>query len=169
MLTIRLVQLGSDRELRGLISLLQTVVAGGASLGFWAPLSEAKAHAYWLQVFESLGPGLQLWVAEQAGEIIASVQLAPCLRENGRHRAEVQKLLVDDGHRGKGVARALLATLEVFCQQQAISLLVLDTECGSIAETVYQRLGWCRSGEIPAYVLWPNGEAAATVYYYKQL
>jgi acetyltransferase len=160
----------SDHSLNdGLVRLLIDSVDGGASLGFLSPLSPATAARYWQGVFSSLGDGLVLWVAEQEGEIVGSVQLARCQKENGLHRAEVQKLLVLSSARRRGIAAALMAELEAFARADKRSLLVLDTLVGSPAEVVYQRLHWQRAGEIPGYAASPDGALHATAYYFKQI
>src|SRR5689334_8002135 len=101
-----------DRVRRGLDRLLIESVDGGASIGFLAPLRPASARAYWDDVVASLGDGRVLWIAEDGDAIVGSVQLAPCLKENGRHRAEVQKLFVLPAWRGRGIARRLTEALE---------------------------------------------------------
>ena len=152
-----------------LCMLLEDAVHGGASVGFLAPLARGKAEQYWTGVFETLGEGLRLWVAEDRGSVVGCVQLAPCMKENGRHRAELQKLLVYSGCRGRGIASALMVAAEAAAIRSRISLLVLDTLRESAAEDVYVHLGWSRAGEIPCYAASPDGELHATVYYYKLL
>ena len=117
----------------------------------------------------SLSRDTYLWVAETGGQIVGSVQLCLCLKDNGRHRAEVQKLFVLTANRGQGIATALMEELENFARAGGRSLLVLDTVAGSDAETVYAHLGWHKSGEIPLYAAMPDGELRATAYYYKHL
>lgn len=157
------------RLMDGLSRLLIDAVDGGASVGFLSPLGRETAAQYWTGVFSSLGPELHMWVAEQEGEVVGSVQLAPSGKENGRHRAEIQKLFVLASHRGRGLAARLMAEAEAYARSDGRSLLVLDTQVGSVAETVYRRLGWTRAGEIPAYAATPEGDLHATVYYYKFL
>ena len=149
--------------------LLEDAVHGGASVGFLAPLARETALQYWSSVFDTLGERLHLWIAEDSGSVVGCVQLAPCMKENGRHRAEVQKLLVHSAHRGLGIASALMGAVEAAAIRARICLLVLDTLRESAAEGVYTHLGWTRAGEIPRYAASPNGELHATVYYYKLL
>ncbi|PTU65661.1 GNAT family N-acetyltransferase [Chromobacterium sp. Panama] len=169
MSTIRMTPALAARDYSRLSALLADCVTGGASVGFLAPLPEAEAAAYWAQVDALLGAGLQLWLAEEGEELLGCVQLAPCQRGNGRHRAEVQKLLVHSARRGRGVARQLMAALEDHAHKQGIRLLVLDTEAGSGAEDVYRKLGWSKSGEIPDYAARPDGRLHPTAYYFKRL
>ena len=137
--------------------------------GFLAPLSIDRATRYWEQVLASLGDGLLLWVAETEGRVVGSVQLAPSQKENGRHRAELQKLFVLSAFRGQGIATRLMAAAETAALAAGRTLLVLDTLAGSDAEPVYRHLGWQRAGEIPNYAASPDGQLFPTVYYYKLL
>lgn len=162
---------GRDAALaRGLRELLRDCVDHGASVGFLTPLDPAAAERYWDRVLGAVEQGsLLLWVAEDAGRVVGSVQVEPCQKDNGRHRAELQKLLVLTAARGRGVARALMAEAERFARESNRTLLVLDTEVGSAAESVYRNLGWTRAGEIPDYATTPSGKLHPTVYYYKIL
>ena len=155
--------------LPALTSLLQDTVEGGASVGFLAPLDATDAQAYWQEVLAGLGPLLQLWVAHDAGQLLGSGQLALYGKANGRHRGEVQKLMVATASRGRGVARQLMAALEAAALADGRRLLVLDTEAGSTAQAVYRQLGWQVAGQIPDFALRPHGGLAATVLHYKLL
>lgn len=169
MTNIRRIASAEDSSIPGLCRLLMDAVNGGASVGFLAPLSHQTALRYWQHVFANLNDdGLVLWIAEVDGEIVGSVQLDLCGKENGRHRAEIQKLFVMRTHRGKGVSSALMQTGEAFARTNGLTLLVLDTQAGSIAESVYQHLGWQKVGEIPGYAASPNGELHATSYFFKR-
>ena len=152
-----------------LSELLEDAVGHGASVGFLAPLARAEAIHYWERTLAALGSERVLWVAESEGAITGSVQLAPCERPNGRHRADVQKLLVRKSHRGTGVASRLLATLEAYARADGRTLLVLDTIVGSEAEALYRHLQWQRAGEIPDYAATPDGRLHPTAYYFKKL
>ena len=154
---------------RRLCELLIDAVHNGASVGFLAPLSIDRAARYWEQVLAALGDGLLLWVAEAEGRVVGSVQLAPSPKENGRHRAEIQKLFVLSAFRGQGIATRLMAAAETTARAAGRTLLVLDTLAGSDAEPVYRHLGWQRAGEIPNYAASPDGRLFPTVYYFKLL
>lgn len=167
-LTIRAVTTPADGPAAGLTGLLIDSVHGGASVGFLAPLPEQTALEYWNQIFASLDTVL-LWVAEIDGRVVGSVQLALCTRPNGVHRAELQKLLVHSGYRGRGIAGRLLAACEDYAGSVRRTLLFLDTEAGSEAESIYRHLGWEKAGEIPFYFARPTGELHTTALYYKRL
>jgi predicted acetyltransferase/GNAT superfamily N-acetyltransferase len=151
-----------------LADLLVDAVKNGASVGFLWPLDRVAVAEYWKQACASIGEDFSLWVAEDdAGRIVGSVQLDRCRKQNGRHRAEVQKLFVHSECRGRGISSQLLAAAEAHARGIGCSLLVLDTEAGSLAESVYQHLGWRKAGEIPMYAGKPSGELIPTAYHYK--
>ena len=168
--TVRHVSLQDEPALlRPLADLLQDAVHSGASVGFMAPLAPETAHQYWQDVFRALGTERVLWVAECEGRLLGTVQLQSCTRDNGRHRAEVQKLLVHTQVRGQGVAGSLMRTIELEARAQGLRLLVLDTLQGSQAEQVYGHLGWQRAGAVPDYAAAPDGELFPTVIFFKRL
>lgn len=167
MVTLRQITAPAGDLLTGLVDLLTDAVHGGASVGFLAPLPPRMAAEYWREVMASLGPGLFLWIAESQGQVVGSVQLAPCRYPNGRHRAEVRKLLVTRACRGQGIATQLMAAVDAFARANGLTLLVLDTIAGSAAESVYRHLGWRKAGEIPQYAASPDGRLEATAHHYK--
>jgi acetyltransferase len=167
-LSIRAVTTDADFPAAGLAGLLVDSVHGGASVGFLAPLSEATALEYWEQIRASLET-VRLWVAEIDGRVVGSVQLALCTKPNGVHRAELQKLLVHSGHRGRGIAGRLMTACEDYARFARRTLLYLDTEAGSEAESIYRHLGWEKAGEIPFYFARPTGELHTTAVYYKRV
>ncbi len=152
-----------------LAGLLCDAVASGASIGFLADLDLEAARRYWASLSETLEQDVLLWVAEEQGALLGSVQLGLCHKPNGRHRAEVQKLMVDRAARGRGIGAALLAAAESAAQQDRRHLLVLDTEAGSAAERLYQRHGWQIAGSIPDFACSPGGGLRPTVIYWKRL
>jgi acetyltransferase len=168
-ISLRRIEDASTAPRRGLRDLLIDTVDRGASVGFFAPMQPATAEGYWDEILSRLGPALLLWVADDDGAVVGSVQLALCERENGRHRADVQKLFVRGDHRGRGIASRLMAALEAQARNEGRSLLILDTLAGSPAEAVYRHLGWNRAGAIPDFAAFPDGTLHPTVYYYKIL
>lgn len=118
---------------------------------------------------QSIGALVELLQDVVHGVIVGSVQLERCAKENGRHRAEVQKLFVLSSRRGRGIAARLMQALEAFAAGAGCRLLVLDTLSDSAAASVYRHLGWTFAGSIPAYAATPDGDLHATSYFYKQL
>ncbi len=153
-----------------LILLLQNVVDDGASIGFIAPLSAAEARDYWQGILSPLRSGHKvMFVAKLDGQLVGSVQLALEPRANGRHRAEVQKLMVHTAARGQGVARQLMKAIEAAAHEHRRTLLVLDTVRGGVADGLYARMGYTQAGIIPRYALSSAGPLEDTVFYYREL
>jgi acetyltransferase len=159
-----------DAQLPALLTLLEDAVNHGASVGFLRPLEPALAHAYWRDVAAAVAAGSRiLLAAREAGEIAGSVQLDLSPKQNGRHRAEVQKLLVLARCRRRGIARNLMRAIEEEARTAGRTLLVLDTESGSDAVPFYDALGWERCGSIPDFALSADGVPTANILYYKRV
>ena len=153
-----------------LISLLQDVVNGGASVGFIPPLSRSTASEYWRGVLADLAASRRLlFVAREGNQVGGSVQLALVTKENGLHRADVEKMVVHSHYRNRGIARALLSALETEAKKCGRTTLVLDTEEGSVAETLYRKCGYTEVGKIPKYAISATGSLISTVVFYKLL
>lgn len=153
-----------------LIPLLCNVVEDGASIGFLAPLSSADARSYWQGVLAPLRTGEKvMFVASIDGRVVGAVQLALEPRANGRHRAEVQKLMVHTAARNHGLGRRLMEAVEQAARNDQRTLIVLDTRRGDIADGLYQRMGYVQAGVIPRYAISSSGELDDTVFYYREL
>ena len=153
-----------------LVELLSDTVNHGSSVGFLRPLDAAIAGDYWDEVLAGVARGTKILLAASVGGwIVGSVQLELAMRPNGRHRAEVQKLIVLSSHRRRGVASALMRAIEGEARAAARSLLVLDTEARSGAEPFYESLHWQRVGSIPAFALNTDGVPTPNTIYYKTI
>ncbi|MFC4168824.1 GNAT family N-acetyltransferase [Teichococcus aestuarii] len=153
-----------------LAALLEACVADGASIGFLHPMPAGEAAAWWRGLEGSLRDGSRrVLVARRAGRIAGTGALALAGLPNGRHRAEVSKLMVHPEMRRQGIARVLMLALEDVARAEERPLLVLDTKAGDAGEPLYRALGWREAGSIPGYALRSGGGADATVFYYKTL
>jgi ribosomal protein S18 acetylase RimI-like enzyme len=153
-------------EQEQLVDLLVAVVDDGASVGFLPPLERDEAAAYWSTV---LGPDVVLLLAERSGRIVGTAQLQLASRPNGRHRAEVAKVMVLPSAQRQGLGRALMLRLESEARERGRTLLVLDTREGDPSNVLYQDLGYQEGGRIPGYARSASGELDGTVIYYKLL
>ena len=151
--------------------LLQDVVGGGASVGFLPPLGTDEAAAYWDGVVAALeGGGRRLWIARTAdGGIVGTVQLDLAGQANGRHRAEVIKLMVLSRARRQGIGRLLMEAAEAEARRLGRTTLVLDTRQGDPSEALYRGMGWQSAGTIPRYARSADGTLHTTAFYYKLL
>ncbi|MER7730456.1 GNAT family N-acetyltransferase [Streptomyces erythrochromogenes] len=155
-----------------LAALLHAVVRDGSSLGFLEGLDHRAAAAWWDSLLPAVEDGsLALWVSRAGadGPVDGTVSWYRESKPNGRHRAELRKLMVHPASRGRGTARALLAHAEAEAVRAGVLLLFLDTETGSGAEHVYRSAGWIEAGTIPDYATDPAGRLHPTTLFYKQL
>ncbi|KAJ7483538.1 acetyltransferase [Mycena latifolia] len=92
------------------------------------------------------------------------------LTETGQFRGIVEKLLVSPNFRRRGIARNLMEKLEEVAKIHGQNLLMLDTETGSPAETVYPKLGYIQLGIVPKYGVSPVDKSLiAGTFFWKQL
>lgn len=163
----------SPTDRHALVELLVACVNAGASMGFLAPLPGAEAAEYWEKIFAgAVAAQRVILVARETagGPIIGSAQLAPELRANGRHRAEVQKVMVLPSYRRRGIAARLMAAIEAAAQARGTTLLFLDTSEGrGGAQEFYATLGYTYVGGIPGYAQDPDGALKKNAIYFKTL
>jgi GNAT superfamily N-acetyltransferase len=155
-----------------LVQLLRDCVHHGASLGFLAPLPESDAADYWRGLVPQVAAGARTLLVARDGDarIVGSAQLAYESKPNGRHRAEVNKVMVLPSHRRRGIAAELMRALEQCARDRNIRLLVLDTAEGTGgAQRFYESLGYTYAGGIPDYALDPDGRPMKNAIYYKLL
>jgi GNAT superfamily N-acetyltransferase len=171
-LEIREVESLDTALIGALTSILVRVVEAGASVGFIAPLSEDRARTYWDAVPR---PGVHLYVAsvhshEGASEtVVGTAQLHLAGQENGRHRAEVAKVLVHPDWQRRGIASALLRVIEARASDLGRTTLLLDTREGDPSNQLYTSAGWTQVGRIAEYCRSNDGKLDATTYYAKWL
>jgi acetyltransferase len=151
-------------------NLLLDAVWHGASIGFLATLDGAGARSYWQDVRAAVAQGSRVLLAvSHENTLVGTVQLDLCQKPNGRHRAELQKMIVHSAARRRGLGGVLLRAAEAEARTLRRGLLFLDTEAGSGAEQLYQGFGYTRVGEVPDYACTPGGTWHPTAIYYKSL
>jgi len=143
-------------------------IADGASIGFLSDFTMQDARAWWAGSLRA--DGTLTWVArDDAGRARACIQLKLAQMPNQAHRADVLKLLVHRSARGRGISSRLMTALEAEASTRGRWLLVLDTETGSAAETIYAHWGWQRVGVIDDYAGLPDGTLVPTTIFAKRL
>jgi len=160
------------RHRPALIALLRDVVDGGASVGFLPPLGADEAAGYWDGVAAAVrgGGGRRFWIARGTdGAVIGTVQLDLAGQANGRHRAEINKLMVASSARRQGIGRALMEAAEAEALKLGRTTLVLDTRQSDPSEALYRAMGWQAAGTIPRYARSADGTLHTTAFYYKLL
>lgn len=167
---MRIVELdahGVEEHLAELAQLLVDAHAAGMGLGLPAPLDAVGAYR---EAAAALAPGERILIAalDDGGAVVGAVQLDRA-GGNGRHRAEVRRLVVRADLRGAGIGRALMDAAVEHARGLGLRLLWLTTHADTSADRVYMRLGWTRSGVIPAWGELPDGTLAANAFYFLQL
>lgn len=170
MLVTTLASSFSERDVEQLSTLLVACVENGASIGFFSPLAKTEARDYWREVEQEVAQDKRkCWVLRVDNQIVASVQLQYSRKPNGRHRAEIQRLMVDPDFRRRGFAELLLHHVEQQAQSMSIKLLLLLTRSDGAGPVLYTKTGFVLCGEIPDYTYTPFGEAHSSLQFYKAL
>jgi ribosomal protein S18 acetylase RimI-like enzyme len=166
-LVVRIERISAIEEYRaGLSNLLVEVVEGGASIGFLPPMGQSAADQYWEQV---PGDNVILFIAKIDHQMVGTVQLHLCTKENGSHRAEIAKLMTHPGFQRKGIGRLLMQEAEKAAKENGRTLLVLDTREGDVSNLLYTSMGYSQAGRIPNFAQSEKGTLDATILYYKLL
>ena len=153
-----------------LAAILIACVADGASVAFLPPLARDKAEAFWQRAASDVGEGKRVIVAAwRSGVLLATGMLDLATPENQRHRAEVQKMLVDPAARRGGLGREIMRALEQQAAVNGRSLLTLDTRRGDSGEALYRAEQWQEAGRIPDFARAADGSAHETVVFWKRL
>jgi GNAT superfamily N-acetyltransferase len=160
----------ADAALTQLADVLVDCVEGGASVSFMAPFPHDSALAFFRRVAGSVASGdTVLLAARLDGKIIGTVQLGLDSPPNQPHRAEVKKMLVHRGARGRGIGAALMAAVEEEARRHGRWLLVLDPVPGENGHRLYRRAGWTQTGLVPDYAMFPDGRLCDTAIMWKRL
>ena len=157
----------SATDINDLAELLLAIIASPASIGFLADTNLETAQNYWQQL--DFGQKKLALIRDATGRIVATVQLNLASGGNSSHRGEIAKLMVHPQAQGLGLSKQLLSDAVSLARTLGLSLLVLDTLSDSKAAQIYAHLGWNKAGSIPNYASMPNGDLAATTYYYLEL
>jgi GNAT superfamily N-acetyltransferase len=108
-------------------------------------------------------------IAERDDEIVGMAHLVPSAAANARHRAEVQRVAVDEDARGTGIGRRLMEAVEHAALERELTLLWLTTHEASAACAFYERVGYTKLGVMPEYSQRPDGTLADGAFYFKVL
>ena len=161
-----------DEYLDALGEILAETVESGGAVSFVEPFSPADGTAFYLdQVRPAVRHGDRVLLVAFIDAIpVGSVQLIVGLPPNQPHRCEVAKMMVNPRHRGRGIAKRLMAALEAEARGRCKTLITLDTRTGDVSQHLYAAFGFNVAGEIPAYALDPDGQRLhATTVMYKLL
>lgn len=153
-----------------LADLLVETVAHGGSVSFMHPLPVDTALAFWDASLAAADRDERVVLgAWDGGTLVGTVTLLLDFPPNQTHRAEIAKMMTRVGHRGRGVASALLREAETLAVRRKRTLLVLDTAADGGASVLYERLGYTLAGEIPDFASKPHGGLTGTRIYWKRI
>jgi ribosomal protein S18 acetylase RimI-like enzyme len=153
-----------------LAAVLVDCVAGGASVSFMPPFSQADGERFFESVVSEVEARKRILLAAFAdGELVGTVQVVHATPPNQQHRADIAKLLVSRSARAQGIGARLMEEAEAAARRAGKSLLVLDTCAGTAADRLYTRLGWTKVGIIPKYALNPDGSWCDTTVFWKEI
>ncbi|KAJ6514731.1 acetyltransferase [Mycena vulgaris] len=143
---------------------------------FTPPLNRDVIIEWWKERADEAAAGRRIIFMALADNPGGAAQLAGYvilfrpLTETGPFRGSVEKLLVSPNFRRRGIAKKLMEKLEEVAKIRGQTLLTLDTETGSPAETIYPKLGYIQLGIIPKYGVSPvDGSLIAGTFFWKQL
>ncbi|KAM0555460.1 hypothetical protein ACHAO7_003087 [Fusarium culmorum] len=146
---------------------------------FLPPLSHEKLLAWWKERIAEVADGKRLifillnqtepGVRPKGPDVIGVVMLYMPSSETGPFRGVVEKLLVQKASRRQGGAKTLMSTLETEAIKRGRTILLLETETGSLGGEVFKNLGYVELGQIPKYGLSPTGELKDGTFFWKHL
>lgn len=153
-----------------LAGIIIETVANGGSVSFMHPMSLQQATAFWEASLAAADRGERIILGAYDGDtLIGTVTLLLDCPPNQPHRAELAKMMTSISHRGRGVARSLVAEAERLAIAHGKTILNLDTAEDEGAGGFYDKLGYQRVGVIPDFALKPHGGLTGTIIYYKRL
>jgi GNAT superfamily N-acetyltransferase len=153
-----------------LSDILIACVEEGAGVSFLPPLASEVAREFWRGTARDVAAGSKILLTGWADGVLAgTVTLALASPQNQQHRADVVKLLVHPSGRRHGLARRLMARLELEAANLGRVLLTLDTRSGDLAEGLYRSMNWIELGRLPDHALAKDGTYDETLFMWKRI
>ena len=154
-----------------LVQLLAEVIEDGGSMGFFADVTTTELNKFWAYEFSKVRSGVNVLVCAMDPEdiCVAAGILTFETKANGRHRADVRKLMTHPQYRHMGIASQILTRLETIASERGVHLLSLRTKEGSAASVLYSHMGWTLMGSVPNYAAGPDRSPHSVSFYYKEL
>jgi GNAT superfamily N-acetyltransferase len=165
--TVRNPNTYTEGDTAALVDLIYDAIHANNSVGFLLTTSKSELHEFWEQELHDAANTFV--IARANGVIVGVVIVTRETRPNGRHRAELRKLIVHSDYQQKGIGRGLEQRASDFAQREGITLLYLDSATDFLIERVYEAWGWQKAGSIPDYSSKPDGTLEPTTYFYKLL
>lgn len=134
--------------------LLQTAVSQGAALGWVDPPSDEEVAALLGDVRIGLDRGCTgIAVERTAGRVVGFGYWRRHARPTHAPHADLERVVVDVRHRGRGVGRRLVRALVESARAAGIEVVTLDVRGDNRgAVRLYQREGFTTYGVLPSFV-----------------
>ncbi len=158
-----------DADMEALCEAATAAIIEGGGFGWVTPPGHSALARWFSGVL--LVPEHILLVARLNGRIVGSAQLVRPPRHNEAQAfsATLMRAFIAPYARGHGLARMLTERVEEMARAMGAHVLNLDVrETQEAAIAMYERLGYQRWGEHPAYAL-VNGRTIRGFYYCKML
>jgi GNAT superfamily N-acetyltransferase len=155
-----------------LTTLLADAVGHGSSIGFMVPVGPDDLESYWREVAGEVASGRRLLLValDDRRKVMGSGQIVFDPRDDGAHRAGVQKVVVRHALRGRGIGAALMVRLEFEASRAGRTLIYLDTTAGAqAAGAFYRRLGYRHPGSATPFAGDPATRLAPNTLFFKEL
>ena len=111
-------------------------------------------------------PSWNYFVAEIDGEVVGTMYLEFKTRSIDNHIGEIHSVVTGENYRGRGICKKLFETVCIYAQEKNLNKIILTVRAGSIAETVYQKLGFIKYGELPNGIKDKDIYVNSVYYYY---
>lgn len=159
----------TEEDLHALCEATDAAIIDGGGFGWLNPPGRLALENYFRGVL--LVPERELFVARLNGAIVGSAHLVRPPRNNEAQAfaAHLMHAYVAPYARGHGLARALTLAVEERARSLGYHVLNLDVrETQEAAIRLYERMGYVRWGEHPAYAR-VGGQTIRGFYYHKML
>ena len=165
--TVRIPNSLNKSDVAALVELIHDAIHTNNSVGFLHTTSKTELQEFWEQEINDAANTL---ILARANDVIVGIVIVTReTRPNGRHRAELRKLMVHSAHQRKGIGRGLEQRATEFAKSEGLTLLYLDSATDFLVQRVYEAWGWQKAGSIPDYSSKPDGTLESTTYFYKLL
>jgi N-acetylglutamate synthase-like GNAT family acetyltransferase len=106
------------------------------------------------------------FVAEHEGEVVGTMYLEKKSHSFDKHMGELVSVVTAESYQQKGVCKKLFIEVSKYAKEIGLEQLILYVRTGTIAETVYERLGFIKCGELPNGIKEENRYFNRSMYYY---
>ncbi len=108
------------------------------------------------------------FVAEYNNEVVGTMYLECKESSISKHIGELFSVVTAEKFQGKGICKKLFQKVSHYALEKGIEKIILTVRGGTVAETVYQKIGFIKYGELPNGIK-ENNKYFNKIYYYYNL